>query len=54
LFFSVNPLGFHRSLIEWESKCNSEGKAIPVPKYHAMKAYWGSGNVAPRILWLRH
>jgi hypothetical protein len=23
-------------------------------KYHAMKAYWGSGGIAPRILWPRH
>jgi hypothetical protein len=23
-------------------------------KHHAMKAYWGSGGIAPRILWLRH
>jgi hypothetical protein len=24
--------------------------AVPVPKHHAMKAYWGSGGIAPRIL----
>jgi hypothetical protein len=23
-------------------------------KHHPMKAYWGSGDIAPRILWLRH
>jgi len=23
-------------------------------KYHAMKAYWGSGGIAPLILWPWH
>jgi hypothetical protein len=23
-------------------------------EHHAMKAYWVSGGIAPRILWLRH
>jgi hypothetical protein len=27
-----------------------KGKVFPVPKYHALKTYWGSGGIAPRIL----
>jgi len=23
-------------------------------EHHAMKAYWGSGGIAPRIIWPRH
>jgi hypothetical protein len=23
-------------------------------KQHAMKAYWGNGGIAPRIIWPRH
>jgi hypothetical protein len=34
--------------------CAYEGKVVLVPfflnEHHAMKAYWGSGNIAPRIL----
>jgi hypothetical protein len=34
---------------------NSETK-VPVllTKHHAMEAYWGSGGIAPLILWPRH
>jgi hypothetical protein len=33
-----------------------KGKVVPVllTKHHAMKAYWGSGCIAPHILWPRH
>jgi hypothetical protein len=34
-----------------------KSEVVPVPfvtKHHAMKAYWGSGGIAPRILWPRH
>jgi hypothetical protein len=34
------------------------GKVVPVllffTEHHAMKTYWGSGGIAPRILWPRH
>jgi hypothetical protein len=38
------------------SKCDKDkGKVITVLiKHHAMKAYWGSGGVAPLILCPRH
>jgi len=26
------------------------GKGLVVPEHHAMKAYWGSGSISPRIL----
>jgi hypothetical protein len=32
---------------------NNEGKVVAVlllPEHHAMKAYWGSGGIAPLIL----
>jgi hypothetical protein len=28
--------------------------SLCLTKYHAMKTYWGSGDIAPRILWPRH
>jgi hypothetical protein len=28
--------------------------SLCLTKHHAMKAYWGSGDIAPRILWPRH
>jgi hypothetical protein len=33
-----------------------KGKVVPVflTEHHAMKAYWGSGGIAPLILWPRH
>jgi hypothetical protein len=36
-----------------------KGKGIVIPvliltEHHAMEAYWGSGSIAPRILWPRH
>jgi hypothetical protein len=33
-------------------KGKGEGKIIPVllTEHHTMKAYWGSGGIAPRIL----
>jgi hypothetical protein len=34
-------------------KSKGKGKVVPVlfiTEYHAMKAYWGSGAIAPRIL----
>jgi hypothetical protein len=27
-----------------------KGKVVPVIKHHAMKAYWGSGGIAPLII----
>jgi hypothetical protein len=27
---------------------------IFLTEHHAMKAYWGNGGIAPRILWSRH
>jgi hypothetical protein len=35
------------------TKAKSKGKVVPVPfviEHYAMKAYWGSGCIAPRIL----
>jgi hypothetical protein len=31
-------------------KGKGKGKVVPVLEYHAMKAYWGSGDTTPRIL----
>jgi len=33
-----------------------KGKVVPVilTEHHAMKANWGSGGIAPLILWHRH
>jgi len=28
--------------------------SLRLTKHHAMKTYWISGGIAPRILWLRH
>jgi hypothetical protein len=28
--------------------------SLRLTKHHAMKAYWGSGGIAPLILWPRH
>jgi hypothetical protein len=28
--------------------------SLCLTKHHGMKAYWGSGRTAPRILWPRH
>jgi hypothetical protein len=28
--------------------------SLCLTKHHAMKTYWGSGGIAPRILWPRH
>jgi hypothetical protein len=35
-----------------KSHREGKGKAVPVllTEHHAMKAYWGSGVIAPRIL----
>jgi hypothetical protein len=30
--------------------CKGKVKVVPVPEHHAMKAYWGNGSIAPRIL----
>jgi hypothetical protein len=33
--------------------CKGKGKVVPVlflTEHHAMKAYWGSGGIAPLIL----
>jgi hypothetical protein len=33
--------------------CKGKGKVVPViflTEHHAMKAYWGNGGIAPRIL----
>jgi len=35
-----------RRLMTYKGK----GKVVPVFKHHAMKGYWGSGDMAPRIL----
>jgi hypothetical protein len=39
-----------------ELSVSVEGKVVPVflTEHHAMKAYWGSGGIAPLILWPRH
>jgi hypothetical protein len=28
--------------------------SLCLTKHHATKAYWGSGDIAPLILWPRH
>jgi hypothetical protein len=28
--------------------------SLCLTKHHAMKAYWGSGGIAPLIIWPRH
>jgi hypothetical protein len=38
---------------EWNERvCKGKGKVVPVllTEHHAMKAYWGSGCIAPLIL----
>jgi hypothetical protein len=32
------------------ARIEAKGKVVPVLKYYAMKIYWGSGGIAPRIL----
>jgi hypothetical protein len=27
---------------------------VLLTEHHAMKAYWGSGGIAPRIIWPQH
>jgi len=37
--------------------CKGKGKDVSViflTEHHAMKAYWGSGSIAPLILWPGH
>jgi len=42
-------------MVNLEHSFGGKGKYIPVAmKYHAMKAYWGCGFLAARILKLRH
>jgi hypothetical protein len=53
-----------RELREWEKEKNEKlsvakkgkGEVVPVflTEHHAMKTYWGSGGIAPRILWPQH
>jgi hypothetical protein len=31
-------------------RCRIKVKSLCLAKHHAMKAYWGSGGIAPRIL----
>jgi hypothetical protein len=38
----------HLKLFE-QWRLYGKGKAVPVPKHHAMKM-WGSGGIAPHIL----
>jgi hypothetical protein len=40
----------HYSLGPLVKKVNVKGKVVPAPNNHAMKAYWGSRGIAPRIL----
>jgi hypothetical protein len=40
-------------MVQYKWKCMVKGtkvKFIPGLKHHAMKAYWGSGGIAPLIL----
>jgi hypothetical protein len=40
-------------LWHFEAKCKGKGQVVPVlllTEHHAMKAYWGSGGIAPLIL----
>jgi hypothetical protein len=43
----------HGSYLRYIRKCEGKGKVVPViflTEHHAMKAYLGSGGIAPRIL----
>jgi hypothetical protein len=35
-------------------KGEGEVPVLLLTEHHAMKAYWGSGGIAPFILWPRH
>jgi len=45
--------GYHFGNLGAESKCKDKGKVVPVlflTEHGAMKAYWGSGGIAPHIV----
>jgi hypothetical protein len=45
----------HNSPWEGNSRLKVKVKlSLCSTKHHAMKVYWGSGGIAPRILWPRH
>jgi hypothetical protein len=49
---SVTGFRIGRALPLWNYD-KGKSKAIPVlslTEYHSMKAYWGSGGIAPRVL----
>jgi hypothetical protein len=42
-----------KSALSQPMELNVKGKVVPVlflTEHHAMKTYWGSGNIAPHIL----
>jgi hypothetical protein len=41
-------------LCDWKVKVKKLKLSLCLNKHHAMKAYSGSGGIAPRILWPRH
>jgi hypothetical protein len=42
----------HPNNIRWRIQDMKHSCALT--QHHALKAYWGSGCIAPLILWLRH
>jgi hypothetical protein len=45
----IDPVAYQE-----EGKGKKVELTLCLTKHHAMKAYWGSAGIAPRILWTRH